>query len=158
VTTTTSPRPISERDLLGPGPCNPNPDATPLAAPLLGHRDPDFPTRHHNCAAAKLDEETRPTRHHNCAAAKLDEETRPTRHHNCTAAKFDEKNPPDPPPQLRRGEVRRGNRLPERRPRTRTRNADRGTRTEAAEGGPDRGGRTRLRYAAEVPDAPGQLT
>ncbi|MBC9823751.1 alanine--glyoxylate aminotransferase family protein [Terrabacter sp. MAHUQ-38] len=39
----TSPRPIAERHLFGPGPCNPYPEATlALAAPLLGHLDPDF--------------------------------------------------------------------------------------------------------------------
>jgi alanine-glyoxylate transaminase/serine-glyoxylate transaminase/serine-pyruvate transaminase len=43
VTTSASPRPIAERHLLGPGPCNPYPEATlALAAPLLGHLDPDF--------------------------------------------------------------------------------------------------------------------
>jgi alanine-glyoxylate transaminase/serine-glyoxylate transaminase/serine-pyruvate transaminase len=42
VPTTTS-RPIAERHLFGPGPCNPYPEATlALAAPLLGHLDPDF--------------------------------------------------------------------------------------------------------------------
>lgn len=36
-------RPIAERHLFGPGPCNPYPEATlALAAPLLGHLDPDF--------------------------------------------------------------------------------------------------------------------
>jgi alanine-glyoxylate transaminase/serine-glyoxylate transaminase/serine-pyruvate transaminase len=45
--TTTPPatvrRPIAERHLFGPGPCNPYPEATlALAAPLLGHLDPDF--------------------------------------------------------------------------------------------------------------------
>ena len=36
-------RPIVERHLFGPGPCNPYPEATlALAAPLLGHLDPDF--------------------------------------------------------------------------------------------------------------------
>jgi alanine-glyoxylate transaminase/serine-glyoxylate transaminase/serine-pyruvate transaminase len=36
-------RPIAERHLFGPGPCNPYPEATQaLAAPLLGHLDPDF--------------------------------------------------------------------------------------------------------------------
>ncbi|MHA3834551.1 pyridoxal-phosphate-dependent aminotransferase family protein [Terrabacter sp. AAH1] len=40
---TTSPRPVAERHLFGPGPCNPYPEATlALAAPLLGHLDPDF--------------------------------------------------------------------------------------------------------------------
>ncbi|HET8989163.1 MAG TPA: alanine--glyoxylate aminotransferase family protein [Humibacillus sp.] len=34
---------IAERHLFGPGPCNPYPEATlALAAPLLGHLDPDF--------------------------------------------------------------------------------------------------------------------
>ncbi|GAA5026262.1 alanine--glyoxylate aminotransferase family protein [Terrabacter aeriphilus] len=42
-TPTTSSRPIAERHLFGPGPCNPYPEATlALAAPLLGHLDPDF--------------------------------------------------------------------------------------------------------------------
>ena len=36
-------RPLAERHLFGPGPCNPYPEATlALAAPLLGHLDPDF--------------------------------------------------------------------------------------------------------------------
>ena len=36
-------RPIVERHLFGPGPCNPYPEATlALAAPLLGHLDPNF--------------------------------------------------------------------------------------------------------------------
>ncbi len=36
-------RSIAERHLFGPGPCNPYPEATlALAAPLLGHLDPDF--------------------------------------------------------------------------------------------------------------------
>ncbi|MEW1955520.1 alanine--glyoxylate aminotransferase family protein [Terrabacter sp. NPDC080008] len=40
---TSSRRPIAERHLFGPGPCNPYPEATlALAAPLLGHLDPDF--------------------------------------------------------------------------------------------------------------------
>lgn len=40
---TTTRRPIAERHLFGPGPCNPYPEATlALAAPLLGHLDPDF--------------------------------------------------------------------------------------------------------------------
>jgi alanine-glyoxylate transaminase/serine-glyoxylate transaminase/serine-pyruvate transaminase len=40
---TTAHRPIAERHLFGPGPCNPYPEATlALAAPLLGHLDPDF--------------------------------------------------------------------------------------------------------------------
>ncbi|GAB3878265.1 pyridoxal-phosphate-dependent aminotransferase family protein [Terrabacter terrigena] len=40
---TTSSRPVAERHLFGPGPCNPYPEATlALAAPLLGHLDPDF--------------------------------------------------------------------------------------------------------------------
>ncbi|GGM93296.1 serine--pyruvate aminotransferase [Terrabacter tumescens] len=39
----TTRRPIAERHLFGPGPCNPYPEATlALAAPLLGHLDPDF--------------------------------------------------------------------------------------------------------------------
>lgn len=39
----TSRRPIADRHLFGPGPCNPYPEATlALAAPLLGHLDPDF--------------------------------------------------------------------------------------------------------------------
>jgi alanine-glyoxylate transaminase/serine-glyoxylate transaminase/serine-pyruvate transaminase len=39
----TTSRPIAERHLFGPGPCNPYPEATlALAAPLLGHLDPDF--------------------------------------------------------------------------------------------------------------------
>ena len=39
----TTTRPIAERHLFGPGPCNPYPEATQaLAAPLLGHLDPDF--------------------------------------------------------------------------------------------------------------------
>ncbi|WP_404388546.1 pyridoxal-phosphate-dependent aminotransferase family protein [Humibacillus xanthopallidus] len=39
----TTTRPIVERHLFGPGPCNPYPEATlALAAPLLGHLDPDF--------------------------------------------------------------------------------------------------------------------
>ncbi|MFM6849280.1 MAG: pyridoxal-phosphate-dependent aminotransferase family protein [Terrabacter sp.] len=39
----TSPRPVADRHLFGPGPCNPYPEATlALAAPLLGHLDPDF--------------------------------------------------------------------------------------------------------------------
>jgi alanine-glyoxylate transaminase/serine-glyoxylate transaminase/serine-pyruvate transaminase len=47
MTTTTPPatssRPVAERHLFGPGPCNPYPEATlALAAPLLGHLDPDF--------------------------------------------------------------------------------------------------------------------
>lgn len=37
--------PIVERILMGPGPCNPYPEATEaLARPLLGHLDPDFIT------------------------------------------------------------------------------------------------------------------
>ncbi|GAA2745008.1 alanine--glyoxylate aminotransferase family protein [Terrabacter aerolatus] len=40
---TTTRRPIADRHLFGPGPCNPYPEATlALAAPLLGHLDPDF--------------------------------------------------------------------------------------------------------------------
>ncbi|MGO4596439.1 pyridoxal-phosphate-dependent aminotransferase family protein [Terrabacter sp. 2RAF25] len=40
---TTTSRPVAERHLFGPGPCNPYPEATlALAAPLLGHLDPDF--------------------------------------------------------------------------------------------------------------------
>jgi len=40
---TTTHRPMAERHLFGPGPCNPYPEATlALAAPLLGHLDPDF--------------------------------------------------------------------------------------------------------------------
>lgn len=40
---TTASRPVAERHLFGPGPCNPYPEATlALAAPLLGHLDPDF--------------------------------------------------------------------------------------------------------------------
>ncbi|EWT03005.1 alanine--glyoxylate aminotransferase [Intrasporangium oryzae NRRL B-24470] len=36
-------RPLADRHLLGPGPCNPYPEATlALAAPLLGHLDPEF--------------------------------------------------------------------------------------------------------------------
>lgn len=36
-------RPIADRHLFGPGPCNPYPEATAaLAEPLLGHLDPDF--------------------------------------------------------------------------------------------------------------------
>ncbi|GAA2161528.1 alanine-glyoxylate aminotransferase [Humibacillus xanthopallidus] len=36
-------RPVAERHLFGPGPCNPYPEATlALASPLLGHLDPDF--------------------------------------------------------------------------------------------------------------------
>ena len=39
----TTRRPIADRHLFGPGPCNPYPEATlALAAPLLGHLDPDF--------------------------------------------------------------------------------------------------------------------
>ena len=39
----TTTRPLAERHLFGPGPCNPYPEATlALAAPLLGHLDPDF--------------------------------------------------------------------------------------------------------------------
>ncbi|WP_330474434.1 pyridoxal-phosphate-dependent aminotransferase family protein [Terrabacter sp. C0L_2] len=39
----TTRRLIAERHLFGPGPCNPYPEATlALAAPLLGHLDPDF--------------------------------------------------------------------------------------------------------------------
>lgn len=39
----TRPRPIADRHLFGPGPCNPYPEATAaLAEPLLGHLDPDF--------------------------------------------------------------------------------------------------------------------
>jgi alanine-glyoxylate transaminase/serine-glyoxylate transaminase/serine-pyruvate transaminase len=39
----TTARAIAERHLFGPGPCNPYPEATlALAAPLLGHLDPDF--------------------------------------------------------------------------------------------------------------------
>lgn len=42
-TTIREPRPMAERHLFGPGPCNPYPEATlALAAPLLGHLDPDF--------------------------------------------------------------------------------------------------------------------
>ena len=40
---TATTRSIAERHLFGPGPCNPYPEATlALAAPLLGHLDPDF--------------------------------------------------------------------------------------------------------------------
>ena len=40
---TTTTRPLAERHLFGPGPCNPYPEATlALAAPLLGHLDPEF--------------------------------------------------------------------------------------------------------------------
>ena len=40
---TTTHRPMAERHLFGPGPGNPYPEATlALAAPLLGHLDPDF--------------------------------------------------------------------------------------------------------------------
>ncbi|MBW8731346.1 MAG: alanine--glyoxylate aminotransferase family protein, partial [Terrabacter sp.] len=39
----TTRRAIADRHLFGPGPCNPYPEATlALAAPLLGHLDPDF--------------------------------------------------------------------------------------------------------------------
>ena len=39
----TTRRPIADRHLFGPGPCNPYPEATmALGAPLLGHLDPDF--------------------------------------------------------------------------------------------------------------------
>ena len=39
----TTTRTVAERHLFGPGPCNPYPEATlALAAPLLGHLDPDF--------------------------------------------------------------------------------------------------------------------
>ncbi|MER7071727.1 alanine--glyoxylate aminotransferase family protein [Terrabacter sp. NPDC000476] len=42
-TPTATSRPIADRHLFGPGPCNPYPEATlALAAPLLGHLDPDF--------------------------------------------------------------------------------------------------------------------
>ena len=35
--------PLIDRTLLGPGPSNPYPEATAaLAAPLLGHLDPEF--------------------------------------------------------------------------------------------------------------------
>ena len=35
--------PISDRLLMGPGPCNPYPEvAEALAGPVLGHLDPDF--------------------------------------------------------------------------------------------------------------------
>ncbi len=40
---TTTARTTTERHLFGPGPCNPDPEATAaLAAPLLGHLDPVF--------------------------------------------------------------------------------------------------------------------
>ena len=42
-TTTSTPRQVVERHLLGPGPCNPYPEATAaLSLPLLGHLDPEF--------------------------------------------------------------------------------------------------------------------
>ncbi len=39
----TTTRALADRHLFGPGPCNPYPEASlALAAPLLGHLDPDF--------------------------------------------------------------------------------------------------------------------
>ena len=37
------PVPVSDRVLMGPGPCNPYPEAvSALGRPMLGHLDPDF--------------------------------------------------------------------------------------------------------------------